>query len=273
LSGQLPNGGQLAGSDHPGSAVRLVEKPASGTCAGSDPVGWEQLYLAHRPAMLDAAARRVRDRPDLDAADVVQEVFASVIADPPETPPDWGVLLVRLTDSVRIGRDTRPVEEAVPEEDTAVVVVRRGTAEEIRGRIQRLMGYMTERQREVTRLRLFDGLSVGEIATLTGTSSSNVSQIVIRCLTKLGPSLVRCDGFDEPDLERLRPSRCVLAPRPSPPRPAEPALRAPASTFATSRCSSRSPKTYHEGTLVITRKRDCAPLSSTLPVVDYDRKS
>jgi RNA polymerase sigma factor (sigma-70 family) len=171
--------------------------------------------------MVDAAARRVQDRPDLDAADIVQEVFASLIADPPETPPDWGVLLARLSAVVPVGGDTPPVEEVPPEEDTAVVVVRRVAAEELRGRIQRVMGYMTERQRVITRLRLFEGLSVGEIATLIGTSSSNVSQIIIRCLAKLGPSLLRCDGFDEQDLERLRPSRRVLTARPSSPLPDE----------------------------------------------------
>jgi DNA-directed RNA polymerase specialized sigma24 family protein len=178
-------------------------------------VNWARLYTEHRVAMLDVAARRVQDRPDLDASDVVQEVFVALLADPPRTAvPDWRDLLVRLTATASLGGETPPVEEGLPEEDTAAIVVRRGTAEETRRRMQRVMSYMTERQREVTRLRLFEGFSVGEIAARINTSSSNVSQIVTRCLAKLGPSLAGGDGFDEHDLEQLRPPRRASAPRP-----------------------------------------------------------
>jgi RNA polymerase sigma factor (sigma-70 family) len=185
-------------------------------------VNWGQIYLECRPAMIEAAAVRVLERPDLDAADVVHEAFVAVLRDPPGEEQDWAEFLVALTTGLCLGRAAPSVtvsgedadEDAVAgaEEDAAVVAIRRVVASEVRHRILGVMNYMTERQREITRLRLFEGLSVGEIAARVNTSSSNVSQIVIRCLAKLAPILTQCDSFDHHDLERVRPPRRVYQP-------------------------------------------------------------
>jgi RNA polymerase sigma factor (sigma-70 family) len=172
-------------------------------------VNWEQIYTECQPAMMAVVAGRVRDRPDVEAADVVHDAFLAVLADPPSAEPDWPDFLVELAEQLCPGRPDRPTEVPVVSEDPAAVALRRLTADEVRHRILRVMAYMTERQREITRLRLFEGLSVGEIAERMGTSSSNISQIVIRCLVKLTPVLTQFDTLDPHDLERVRPPRRV----------------------------------------------------------------
>jgi RNA polymerase sigma factor (sigma-70 family) len=173
-------------------------------------VNWEQIYTECLPAMTAAAATHVRDRADLEATDVVHDVFADVFADPPPSVPDWRDFFVELIARHCPGRpDRTTAAETADIEDAAVIAIRRLTADEVRHRILRVMNYMTERQREITRLRLFEGLSVGEIAAIMDTSSSNISQIVIRCLTKLAPVLTQFDTFDQHDLERVRPPRRV----------------------------------------------------------------
>lgn len=173
-------------------------------------MNWEHIYREHVPAMTAVAARWTHGRADLDPYDVVHEAFVAAISDPPVDVPNWGDFLTRLT--VRVCAELAaplPDEPFRPVEDTAAVAIRRLDADETRQRILGVMNYMTERQREVTRLRLFEGLSVGEIATIVRTSSSNISQIVIRCLTKLEPVLTHFDTFDQHDLEQVRPPRRV----------------------------------------------------------------
>ncbi len=172
-------------------------------------VNWEQIYRDCLPAMTAVASVRLRNRPDVDPADVVHEAFASVLADPPPVEPDWQVFLVELTGRLCPCRQERAADETALIEDAAAIALRRVTAAELRQRMLRVMDYMTPRQREITRMRLFEGLSVGEIAARMKTSSSNISQIVIRCLTKLAPVLTQFDTFDQHDLERVRPPRRV----------------------------------------------------------------
>jgi RNA polymerase sigma factor (sigma-70 family) len=181
-------------------------------------VNWEQIYTEYHTALIEAAARCVCGRTDREAADIVHEVFADMLSDPPPCVPDWRVFLLGMITTMSAA-DTDNVQttsiddgEVEPElaEDAAAVAIRRVAARDVRRRILRVMGYMTERQRQITRLRLFEGLSVGEIADIMNTSSSNISQIVIRCLTKLQPVLTEFDTFDQHDLEQVRPPRRVF---------------------------------------------------------------
>jgi RNA polymerase sigma factor (sigma-70 family) len=181
-------------------------------------VNWEQIYREYRPAMIAVAMRRVCERPDLDAGDLVHDAFAAMLSNPPNPETEWlgfltdliaAALLVRAEPmSIEALADDSAFEPALTE-DTATIAVRRVAAGEVRHRILRVMNYMTERQQEITRLRLFEGLSVGEIAAVMNTSSSNISQIVIRCLTKLAPVITQFDTIDQHDVERLRPPRRV----------------------------------------------------------------
>jgi RNA polymerase sigma factor (sigma-70 family) len=166
--------------------------------------------------MIATASWHVRERPDLDAADVVHDAFVAALSEPPTDEPDWQEYLVRLIAEVCARCPQRILDETgLPDldleadDDPEAIAVRRLRAREIRLRVVRVMDYMTDRQREITRLRLFDGLSVGEIATMVDTSSSNISQIVIRCLTKLAPILIQLDLLNEHDLEHMRPPRRV----------------------------------------------------------------
>jgi RNA polymerase sigma factor (sigma-70 family) len=181
-------------------------------------VNWEQIYREYRPALIEVAAQRLCERPDLDAGDLVHDAFAAALSNPPLTEPEWLAFLSNLTAEIILVRrepmsidvlDDDVVVEPGPAEDTEAIAIRRAVACEVRHRILRVMHYMTERQREITRLRLFEGLSVGEIAAVMNTSSSNISQIVIRCLTKLAPIITQFDAFDQHDVERLRPPRRV----------------------------------------------------------------
>lgn len=205
---------------HKPGAPESIRVPARlRTVRTSAPVNWEQIYTECHPALIEMATRCVCGRPDREASDMVNEAFLAVLSDPPSVETDWRVFLTELivemsaeesdpprTDGMDHGMDHDPVEPELAE-DTAAIAVRRVAAAEVRQRILRVMGYMTERQRQITRLRLFEGLSVGEIATVMNTSSSNISQIVIRCLTKLQPVLTQFDTFDQRDLERVRPPR------------------------------------------------------------------
>ncbi|MCT2582929.1 sigma-70 family RNA polymerase sigma factor [Actinophytocola gossypii] len=190
-------------------------------------MNWGQLYTDYRETVAEVARRGLRGRCDAenDADDVVNDVFAAVLTNPPPTPCDWQALLVDITvrqvrrRMCRPGRGAAPLTiddlagladdlvVMLPVEDAAMIAIRRVNAGEVRKRILRVMDYMTDRQRQITRLRLFEGLSVGEIAQAMNTSSSNISQIVIRCLAKLQPVLTQFDTFDEDDLEGVRPPR------------------------------------------------------------------
>jgi RNA polymerase sigma factor (sigma-70 family) len=178
-------------------------------------VNWEHIYKKYLSAMIATAAWHVRERPDLDAADVVHDAFVAAISEPPADDTDWQEYLVRLIAEACARCSQRILDEAgldldlAPVDDPEAIAVRRLRAREIRQRVVRVMDYMTERQREITRLRLFDGLSVGEIAAIVDTSSSNISQIVIRCLTKLAPILIQLDLLNEHDIEHMRPPRRV----------------------------------------------------------------
>jgi RNA polymerase sigma factor (sigma-70 family) len=188
------------------------------TVRTSAPVDWKHIYTQFHPALIEAAARCVGARADRDAWDVVHEVFVAVLSDPPLDEPDWREFLTALITELGAAECDSPQttcidddpEDLEPIEDAATIAVRRVAACEVRQRILRVMGYMTERQQQITRLRLFEGLSVGEIALAMNTSSSNISQIVIRCLTKLQPVLTQFDTFDQHDLEGVRPPRRVI---------------------------------------------------------------
>ncbi|MFI7672282.1 RNA polymerase sigma factor [Actinophytocola sp. NPDC049390] len=177
-------------------------------------MNWEQIYTEYRPALIEVAARCLGRRADREASDIVNEVFVEVLSNPPADEPDWRAFLIDLITSMSVAECDLPATavdddhtERESDEDTAAIAVRRVAACEMRHRILRVMGYMTERQREITRLRLFEGMSVGEIAAAMNTSSSNISQIVIRCLTKLQPVLTQFDTLDQHDLEQVRPPR------------------------------------------------------------------
>lgn len=200
----------------PGVMPQPRATPADETCPPPPAADWGRLYTECRQAMFDAlleCLRKAEHSPirESDCEDLVHEVFADLMRDPPRTTADWRAYLVAAVIQRMTDETGRTVEEAVTEsdriEDPSLLAERRMHAEEIRSRVLRIMGYMTPRQQQIARLRLFEGRSVGQIAEAMATSSSNISQIVIRCLAKLQPVLVQLESIDDADVEAVRPPR------------------------------------------------------------------
>jgi RNA polymerase sigma factor (sigma-70 family) len=179
-------------------------------------VDWARIYEECRESMLGVAAQRLARIPGggPEPGDIVHDVFADVLTQPPPDLTDWTAFLVEATVRRVAGLEEYAEDpvDGVPApmvEDPAAVAVRRVQAAYTRARLTRVMDYMTERQREIAHLRLFEGRTVGQIAAAMGTSSSNISQIVTRCLTKLQPTLAQLETIDENDVTDLAPPRRV----------------------------------------------------------------
>lgn len=157
---------------------------------------WAALYERHRGAMLRVAASRLRlaGRDTDQAQDVVNQVFVEVMSRPPATVSNWESYLVRAT-SHRVsdhmsaaearrafpagtgaGNPADLLDTAAPDdvEDQAFKALR---SEQLRHRIRELLVGLTDSERRVVRLRLFDGRPNVEIAALLGVSQARVSQL------------------------------------------------------------------------------------------------
>lgn len=189
-----------------------------------DGVNWGQLYTEHRDAMFRVATAGLRAarRADIEAVDLVNEAFASVMSNPPAEVDDWEKFLITVTvrrfrdylksadhrhTYLAAGDDDAPIVEPLPAEDTAEVAIRRVRASGTRDLLLHAMGSLTTRQQEVARLLLFDGLTAGEIASKLDTSSANISQLVKKSLARLEEVLVEFDGVETADIEQIRPTR------------------------------------------------------------------
>lgn len=197
---------------------------SAGTEPAPDGVNWGQLYAEHRDAMFRVAfaGLRAARRSDIEAVDLVNEAFTSVMSNPPAEVDDWEKFLITVTmrrfrDYLKsadhrhtylvAGADDAPTVEPLPAEDSAEVAIRRVRASGTRDLLLRAMGSLTTRQQEVARLLLFDGLTVGEIAAKLDTSSANISQLVKKSLARLEEILVEFDGVEPVDIEQIRPTR------------------------------------------------------------------
>ena len=185
-------------------------------CSAAHHVDWARIYEECREPMVAVAAQRLARVPGggPEPDDIVHDVFADMLAQPPDDVADWTEFLLeaivrRVTGLGECAADPIDDVPAPTVEDPAATAVRRLQAAHTRARLTRVMDYMTERQREIAHLRLFEGRTVGQIATAMGTSSSNISQIVTRCLTKLQPTLAQLDTIDENDVTDLAPPRRV----------------------------------------------------------------
>ncbi|PWK84592.1 RNA polymerase sigma factor (sigma-70 family) [Lentzea atacamensis] len=196
--------------------------------AASEPapggVNWGQLYAEHRDAMFRVATAGLRAarRSDIEAVDLVNEAFTSVMSNPPAEVDDWEKFLITVTvrrfrdylksadhrhTYLAAGDDDAPTVEPLPAEDTAEVAIRRVRASGTRDLLLHAMGSLTTRQQEVARLLLFDGLAVGAIAAKLDTSSANISQLIKKSLARLEEVLVEFDGVETADIEQIRPTR------------------------------------------------------------------
>ena len=114
-------------------------------------MNWEQIYAEFRPALIEVAARC--ERADRDAADIVNEVFAAMLGNPPAGVSDWLAFLTGLVAEMGATESDLPRTTSIDEgqvelestEDAAAIAVRRLTACEARQRVLSVMVYMTER--------------------------------------------------------------------------------------------------------------------------------
>jgi len=144
-----------------------------------DPKQFRRAYEAHRPSMLMAANRVLRD--PAAAEDVVQDVFMHLWRKPESFDASRGTLASYLTlmarsraldrwrtRSVREGAVDRSARERMMEpslaEDAAEPVIRRDSRRHVLGALDRLPGD----QREAVLLAFGKGLTAREIAQASG---------------------------------------------------------------------------------------------------------
>lgn len=143
---------------------------------------FEILYLRHKDRVYSYLSRRVKD--ENDRAEIFQNIFLKFhksrsVYDPKYSAIQWIYTISRseLLDFVKKKRiKTVPIfEEIVSEEETTV-------SPDID--LDELNG-LTDREREVTRLRYYQDLDYDEISKVLGTSQGNVRKILSRGIGKL----------------------------------------------------------------------------------------
>lgn len=163
------------------------------------PSDWVAEVFAQLESRLIAYAKRLLRGDDEQASDVVQEAFVKLCQQPwPEiqhytTPWLYRTCRNRAIDlsrregrmnAIRTGTDVSTVHDplgARPED-------RAEQGEQI-DRMKRQIVDLPERQQEILRLRLHDGLSYKEIASVMGITATNVGYLLHQAISKLRTSM------------------------------------------------------------------------------------
>ncbi len=158
---------------------------------------WAALYQRHRESMLRVAASLLRQAgQDTDQAqDIVNHVFVEVMNKHPDPPASWEAYLVKATvyrtkDHMTTAEARRAVpagtgagdDEPAPldrpaDDDVEEQALRAVRTEQLRHRVREVLAGLPDDQRQVVRLRLFDGMSNVEIAPLLDVTPQRVSQL------------------------------------------------------------------------------------------------
>ncbi len=161
-------------------------------------VTFEDVVREHEEAVYGAALRILGDRDAaLDAANqTFMKAYRSIGSYDPSRPIKHWLLRIAVNEAITIGRArTRERARSAPEADAALVPASTPTPEsetldrESRAVIRAAVAQLPELYREVVVLRYFNELSVDEVASVLGRSSSTVGVQLLRARQLLRKAL------------------------------------------------------------------------------------
>lgn len=184
---------------------------------------WAKLYSDHRSAMCAVAASSLPRWRSADVIDVVNEAFASVMKNPPDSVDNWEAFLVRATKlraidymkcadvkNVLLNDDDELYDilssESLEVDGVADEAIRRLNAAAVRERLTDILDTLSPQQREVVERRVLHSMSVGLIAEALETSTANVSQLLRKGLMHVAEALHPLE-VNPADVDALRPRR------------------------------------------------------------------
>jgi len=161
-------------------------------------VTFEDVVREHEDAVYGTALRILGDRDAaLDAANqTFMKAYRSIDSYDPSRPMKHWLLRIAVNEAITIGRArTRERARSAPEADAALVAAATRTPEdsaldrESRDGIRAAVAALPDLYREVVVLRYFNELSVDEVASVLGRSSSTVGVQLLRARQLLRKAL------------------------------------------------------------------------------------
>ena len=180
-----------------GGMLRFPSPKAAGAIVRSA-VTFEDVVREHQDAVYGAALRILGDRDAaLDAANqTFMKAYRSIGSYDPSRPIRHWLLRIAVNEAITIGRRrSRERSREAPETEAAALADRAATPEteavdrESRDGIRAAVADLREPYREVVVLRYFNELSVDEVATVLGRSSSTVGVQLLRARQLLRKAL------------------------------------------------------------------------------------
>ncbi len=180
----------------PGSAAQKTRRGPSAIVRRA--VTFDDVVREHQDQVYGAALRLLGDRDAaLDAANqTFMKAYRSLNSYDPSRPIKHWLLRIAVNEAITIGRArTRERARSAPEADAALVPAPTRTPEaealdrESRDGIRSAVAQLPELYREVVVLRYFNELSVDEVASVLGRSSSTVGVQLLRARQLLRKAL------------------------------------------------------------------------------------
>ena len=180
-----------------GGMLRFPSPRAAGAIVRSA-VTFEDVVREHQDAVYGAALRILGDRDAaLDAANqTFMKAYRSIGSYDPSRPIRHWLLRIAVNEAITIGRRrSRERSREAPETEAAALADRAATPEteavdrESRDGIRAAVADLREPYREVVVLRYFNELSVDEVATVLGRTSSTVGVQLLRARQLLRKAL------------------------------------------------------------------------------------
>lgn len=180
-----------------GGLFGIAPRRAAGAIVRSA-VTFEDIVREHQEQVYGAALRILGDRDAaLDAANqTFMKAYRSIASYDPSRPIKHWLLRIAVNEAITIGRArTRERARSAPETEAALVPAGTRTPEaealdrESRDGIRAAVAALPELYREVVVLRYFNELSVDEVASVLGRSSSTVGVQLLRARQLLRKAL------------------------------------------------------------------------------------
>lgn len=168
-----------------------------------------RLYQEHYNRVLAFALRRASAEPARDAVDETFLIAWRRLADVPDEPLPWLMVVARNRISQHF-RGARRADAAVPDAARLSVTVARDVGEAVSEReiVLRALEQLPEPDREVLMLVAWDGLSAGDAATVSGCSRATFRVRLHRARRRMRQALADLDAH-----HTALPSPLVVDPR------------------------------------------------------------